>query len=1281
MRLGEKTFASLLCAVSAVLALASPLAGADNAVVVKSYTAEEIKKMDIDQLIQLSDEINPHMYKIVDLIKRESNDNLDLTPIKALARFPIRESQRVLYRLIRTELVKAETGIPVPMKAQVIRDAIDALSVFATGQPEIMVEELRDLIEEAKGRLKEKSKEIAVDLLEQLMVQMESRPYPLLDLNDHIAESKAALAGSSERLNRMEAWMEKYYIGQPEVIQAFMDLEWRVALYGKNRTKPDAIYMIGLPGTGKDTGAEVFTDALHGYKGAHRKHMFRVPTMKGKEDIWQLLGSATGFIGSEAFPPFLAFLVQHSGGRYKIEEKANPRGEKTFYVVENPEYRGEVLEDYYAPETGVVFINEFHNWSRQLKDDVVKQALEKGLFTINNPNGGLSEIYVPIRFVIASNEGIGLVTSRESNGERHGKQLNYEKILSKWERIHENKPALKNEILATNGRRNNAPRDGGSPGVSEELLNRIPDRFILLMRPHSPENLQHIAELGLRDIAERLSEGGMLGKVTLSWTDNVTKTIQEYDYLPEENARPVAARLGTMVEDPLIDAIKEGKISGGEGNLDIDLDIRVNEDGTRSLVINAKGSGKRSRTEIEQPIRYTFKDRPIAPISDARIDELSRLEDEMKAVVFGIDPILERLAQRIVSIENETAGGGSRPVNVMMLTGLSSTGKTETAKQLSQKLTGEDDELITFDFSQIQTLHDFKVKILGLKDSEGNAIPSEFMKHYDRSNGRLIVAFDELANVRDPDLLKSLYDFFREPVVSTFADGKPRKMGGVTVIITGNAGQELYTQVPSNLPLEVQMRAWAEIYKKTANDPALQRKVLEKYYPEPLINRIGINNIFFVPPHTYKSLRELAQLKLGLALKRISDTKSRRGWDVLFADVAEYKKFIDTVIEEGFTLRAQGAAIDSFIRDDFEEPLKYLLLRFKVPSGSKVVLKYRTKTPNDDEEKPGYVYYDVFVEGQSEPIEYKIRRPFVDAPLIENETEQILTAYHEVGHSLVRQALWEDTYEPYSISIIPGVAMIANEWVFYEGLARNAQLKKLSYTRDWLIREIAILAAGETAERLASRGQNHTAGKANDIARATRLARMAILKAGLAEEWGIHAIPQGMDDAEYVASLSDAQKQKLEGLVEEIIKEGRELAQRVIEANFKNIMIPLATRLAEEGYMDKQALVEFYKNNVPVNPSRRSKLANLADAARMAWMKFKAPKTTATNTELDPALPRPAKIANIQELAEADKRALYDQVALPDVLPVLNSSSQIQPEPKELSDSQGDCEGLLAKAQ
>ena len=88
---------------------------------------------------------------------------------------------------------------------------------------------------------------------------------------------------------------------------------------------------------------------------------------------------------------------------------------------------------------------------------------------------------------------------------------------------------------------------------------------------------------------------------------------------------------------------------------------------------------------------------------------------------------------------------------------------------------GDEKDLLVFDFSQIQTLADFKKRILGTRDERGNPIKSDFMKVYDRNNGVVVCAFDEIANVKDPDLLKAVYDFFREGTVMTFSDGEPRK--------------------------------------------------------------------------------------------------------------------------------------------------------------------------------------------------------------------------------------------------------------------------------------------------------------------------------------------------------------------------------------------------------------------------------------------------------------------------------------------------------------------------
>ncbi|MGE4130044.1 MAG: hypothetical protein AB7F86_00315 [Bdellovibrionales bacterium] len=1221
------------------------------------YTTEYIKSLDQADLEALRDMLNEDLAFLKEVLGRSNNNAIPLYRVSALGQYQTQEAVEALFAVLRNEMKR---GLKDNGKGslEVMALALDTMAKIGTASPSRYLEELTDVIEEHVARLGlvDPTDDGTTRQLVFTYKILENNRTPLLDLNDHINH----IIGKSQRgdayMKRFQDYLEARIVGQPEVIQALVDLEWRAQLYEKSRALPDVIYLMGLPGTGKDTAAEVLTDALHGFKMAHRKHMFRMPKLRANADLWQLLGSATGYVGSDNFPPFLEFLVQHSGGRYKIEKtQGTGSGKETYKVLENKDFKGETLQGYFPPNTGIVFVNEFHNWSKSMKDQFLKEALEKGRFTINNPNGGLSEIFVPIRFVIASNEGIGLVTSRESNGQRHGKPMSYEQILAKWEHVHHNKAALKAEILATNGRANGADRDESKPGISEEMLNRVPDDLVLLMRPLSPEDLQKIAKIGLEDLSRKMSDSDMIGKIHLEWGPDVLKMVQGYDYSPEENARPIFGRLASLVEQPLIDALREGRLPQAE-RLKIKLSIASNDDRTLSLVIEAEGGGQKKN--LRQLIRATLKDIPAEPISDSRIEELAGLAGQLKQHVFGIDEVVERIAQRILNIENESQGSSSRPVNVIMLNGLSSTGKTETAKQLARLVRKSDDELITFDFSQIQTLHDFKVKILGLKDGAGNAIPSEFMKHYDRNGGKLIVAFDELANVRDMDLLKALYDFFREPVMHTFSDGKARPMGGVTVVVTGNPGQELYSGVPRDVPMAVQMYAWEEIARQTQNDPELQRQVLEKYYPEPLITRIGRNNIFFMPPHNYRSLRQLAQLKLGQALKRLSSTDSRRGWKVLFPTQQEYSDFIDTVVEEGFSLRYQGASIESFVRDDVEEPLKNLLLQNKVPSGAKVLVKFKEKTSNHDEHNPGYVNYEVSVEGQSEILSLKIRRPYVEKSLERNLSEQLVTAYHEAGHELVRRILFEGAFDGVKISVIPGVSRIGDRWIYYAGVAQYEKSKEISYTREYFVRQIAVLAAGYVAEQLVVKGGRDSAGKSNDLERATRMAQDAVIKYGLGRTWGNYAVPSGWQVQEYIGTLSESAKQKLEAEVQSLLEEGEALARASLEANFKNGLIPMGAKLAELGEMDAKKLQEFYQTAELVKPSAAAPKKRKGWSLASLWPWSSAAKPAHDlSIEFENGVLVPSKMADINEIAKERKAKQYASVEIPADAPI----AQVEP--------------------
>src|SRR6185312_49137 len=172
----------------------------------------------------------------------------------------------------------------------------------------------------------------------------------------------------------------------------------------------------------------------------------------------------------------------------------------------------------------------------------------------------------------------------------------------------------------------------------------------------------------------------------------------------------------------------------------------------------------------------------------------------------------------------------------------------------------------------------------------------------------------------------------------------------------------------------------------------------------------------------------------------------------------------------------------------------------------------------------------------------------------------------------VRQALLKDLYSPYKISIIDGVDMVGEEWIYYAGIAVNDKVKEAYEGRDKVIRELAVLAAGNLGERLISKGELHSAGKSNDMSRATRMAQAAILVFGLSPTWGTSSIPSGMNLVDYIQSLSNEQRAKLEKEVNSMIAEAEEMARQTLERNYSQALIPLAMQLAEKGEMTAKDL-------------------------------------------------------------------------------------------------------------
>jgi len=1195
------------------------------------------------ELEKIAEDLSPH-FKLLKEITQENRRGMSKEEVtemvEALGRTPFKECASGLFALFKYQVLETspanqnrelKSRITELLKAMISTADEDLLTDMKRTNSKVY--EHKMYTKELVG-FKKTNMNFIAGALKELKEKPESAPLPSLNTLIHMAEETRFEV--IESLKDFSKKLSDRLIGQPEVVKAMEAQEWERHFIHHSNQMPSVIYLMGGPGTGKDTAAEALTDAIHSKDGAHKDHLFRLPIMRREADLWKVLGSATGYVGSETLPPFIEFLVKHSGGKYLIAGEG-----KTAHVIQNPEWKGESLPGTLPPESAVVFANEFHNWSKENKDVFLKEALEKGLFRINGPKEGLTYIEVPIRFVVASNEGIGLISSREANGERFGAPLTYEQSYSKWEAVSDNKSLLKSEIQAGNGAKNN----GGvtqTEGVSEEFLRRIPNRFLILMKPLSPEELREIAGIALKSIKKDLEVATAINPgLKLSWDTQVLTVIQDYEYIPEDNAGPILDRVKSFINEPLISFLRSEKIK-----LDKPVQLRVsideNEDGTKSLGIVALDLENNVIGNFKEPIAVTEKDRLADPISDERIDELLTLESRLNAQVFNVEDVAKRLSDRVLSAANKQDSSASNPqrATTVVLMGLSSTGKTELAKALSKELTQSESEGLVIDFSQVQTLHDFKVKILGIRDSLGNSTASDFMKHYDRTGGDLVVIFDELANVNNPDLLKALYDFFREPVVRTFSDGKDRVMSKVKVIVTGNSGIEEYASVPRTVPMEQQMAAWQKIHQGMVESPEAKREILEKRFPEPLINRWSLNNVFFVGPHTYKSLKQLAQLKFLKMIEDLQPKSGQRGWELGFYNPEEFSILMNTIVEKGFNLREQGSSIDLYISDDIRAPLEALLLRNKVPSGSRIMIHRMNET--------FFVSSEALKE--SWPLSLRNRVQEERLPVSEGMKDlQILTAYHEAGHAIASRVLFSGQRTPKEITILPGVTRIGGKWIVYKGVAEDEILAKSSPTREWFVRAIAQLAAGETAQRLVTRGEVHDAGKGNDMERATSLAESAILHYGLSEKWGTEAVPSEVSLHEYVSQFSEPKKRLFEKEVKKLINEGRALAREVLVLNMDQVLVPMAKLLAEKGSLKEADMAPFFEESVLRNVSE-TQHSSIAFELK-TWARYLKSYLTGRSQKRDGIFKDPKYksniVADIGSITEKEKKDQFDSVPPP----------------------------------
>ncbi len=188
------------------------------------------------------------------------------------------------------------------------------------------------------------------------------------------------------------------------------------------------------------------------------------------------------------------------------------------------------------------------------------------------------------------------------------------------------------------------------------------------------------------------------------------------------------------------------------------------------------------------------------------------------------------------------------------------------------------------------------------------------------------------------------------------------------------------------------------------------------------------------------------------------------------------------------------------------------------------------------------------------------------------EKEKLLTAYHEGGHALVAAAM-PGSDPVHKVTILPRGRALGYTMVLPDQ-------DKYSQTRSEMLDKLAYMLGGMAAEELIF--HDVTSGAANDIEKATNLARAMVTQYGMSGRLGAVRLGDGNTEpflgrdmghqrnySEDVASIIDEE-------IKTLITGAQQEAYEVLEEN-RDVLDALVLELMEKETLDKEQVAEVFK--------------------------------------------------------------------------------------------------------
>lgn len=243
---------------------------------------------------------------------------------------------------------------------------------------------------------------------------------------------------------------------------------------------------------------------------------------------------------------------------------------------------------------------------------------------------------------------------------------------------------------------------------------------------------------------------------------------------------------------------------------------------------------------------------PVGGMVKNEIEAVLTLADRLKKRVIGQDHALEAIAKRI---ETSRAGveNPNKPIGVMLLTGPSGVGKTESAIALAEALYGGEENIITINMSEFQEAHTVST-LKGAPPGYVGYGEGGVLTEAVRRRPYSIILLDEVEKAH-PDVHEIFFQVFDKGHMED-GEGRDIDFKNTIILLTSNVGTDLIMNMCKDPALMPDPKALA----KALREPLL------KVFPPALLGRLVVVPYY---PIADENFHKIIRLQMNRICKRI----------------------------------------------------------------------------------------------------------------------------------------------------------------------------------------------------------------------------------------------------------------------------------------------------------------------------------------------------------------------------------------------------------------------------